>query len=60
MRTLSNAILNDCARIIDRHPDLSPDYKRRLLDGLDRADALLTEKQAAVAAEPVPAKAGKR
>lgn len=41
MRTLTDPILHDCARIIERHPDLSPDYKIRLLNGLDSIDTML-------------------
>ena len=41
MQTLTDPILHDCARIIDRHPDLSPGFKQRLLMGLAKIDDAL-------------------
>lgn len=41
MQTLTDPILHDVARIIDRHPDLSPGYKQRLMMGLARLDDTL-------------------
>jgi hypothetical protein len=38
MQTLTDPILHDVARIIERHPDLSPSYKARLLQGLAAID----------------------
>lgn len=62
MPTLTDPILHDCARIIQRHPDLSPEYKTRLLEGLARVDVSLAEKQAQMAPEAAPptAKGAKR
>lgn len=43
MHTLTDPILHDCARIIERHPDLSPQYKARLMEGLATRDQELRD-----------------
>jgi hypothetical protein len=43
MKNLTDPILHDCARIISRHPDLSPDFKTRLLLGLQTIDAAMSQ-----------------
>lgn len=53
MQTLTDPILHDCARIIERHPDLSPQYKNRLLDGLARVDQQLNDVVTVVSAGAV-------
>lgn len=59
MQTLTNPILQDCARIIDRHPDLPPQYKVRLLEGLARVDQQLAEPARVVLVPDVAAPAAK-
>jgi hypothetical protein len=41
MHVLTDPILQDVVRIVERHPDLNPEFKIRLLDGLDVIDAIL-------------------
>ena len=41
MHVLTDPILQDVVRIVERHPDLNPECKIRLLDGLDVIDATL-------------------
>jgi hypothetical protein len=51
MEQLTDPILHDCARIVERHPDLSPAYKTRLLAGIAAIDRDLRER---VRAETAP------
>ena len=62
MRTLTDPILNETVRIIERHPDLNPAYKSRIITGLDAIDRDLEQRRAVIAPEPEApaAKAGKR
>ncbi len=38
MAELADAILKDVARVVERHPDLTPAFKTRLLLGLAERD----------------------
>ena len=53
MEQLTDPILHDCARIVERHPDLSPAYKSRLLVGIAALDAQLRAPAAAPATDPL-------
>ena len=58
MKVLNNPILQDCRRVIERSPDLSPEYKGRLLTGLAALDEQLEAYQQMAPHAPLP-KAGK-
>lgn len=56
MQNLTDPILHDCVRIIDRHPDLSPQYKTRIIVGLAKIDEELQSRVRAEVAAPLPMK----
>jgi hypothetical protein len=58
MKVLSHPILQDCRRVIERSPDLSPEFKSRVLHGLCALDEQLEADQQAAPPAPLP-KAGK-
>ena len=58
MQVLADPILRDVARIVERHAELSIDFKTRLLTGLAAIDRELVDARAV--AEPVESKGRKR
>jgi len=57
MHVLTDPILQDVVRIVERHPDLNPEFKIRLLNGLDVIDAMLAARTAQMAPEAASMKA---
>jgi hypothetical protein len=63
MTPLLDPILQDCARLVERHTGISGEFKVRLLNGLAQIDAALASMREPIPAEqpqPIHPKGGKR
>lgn len=58
---LTDPILRDALRVVERHPDLTGEFKTRLMLGLGKLDAEVQEWRELAEPQPVePSKRGKR